>query len=68
MTTLFTDDGDPKIFNSVLESLKKEKIKKLKIEIRDLLKKINNDIEKEDEAKIVMKDILENLRYKGKIL
>ena len=57
MTTLFTDDGDPKIFNSVLESLKKEKIKKLKIEIRDLLKKINNDIEKEDEAKIVMKDM-----------
>lgn len=58
MSTLFTDDTDPKIFNSVLEGLKLNKIHTLKSEVKELLKKISNDIELEEEdAKLIMRDM-----------
>jgi hypothetical protein len=57
MSTLFTDDTDPKLFNSVLEGLKENKIKTLKSEVKELLQKISKDIEKEEESKLVMRDM-----------
>lgn len=68
MSLLFTDEVDPKLFNSVRQSCKERTLRDLRSEIKELLKKINKDIEtEEDEPKTIMKDMFSLLGKYRKI-